>query len=58
MPIVSKAKQYCEHCGDPIPDGLIMVDGFYKYNSLTCVNCTDYDDYEDGEEDYDQPYDD
>ena len=57
MPIVSKVKQYCEHCGDPIPDGLIMVDGFYKYNSLACVNCTDYDDYEDGEEDYDQPYD-
>lgn len=62
MPIISKAKQYCEHCGDPIPDGLIMVDGFYKYNSLACANCTDYDDINEDqleyEEDYDQPYDD
>ena len=52
----------CEHCGDPIPDSLIMVDSFYKYNSLACANCTDYDvlneDPLEYEEDYDQPYDD
>jgi hypothetical protein len=62
MPIMSKVKQYCEHCGDPIPEGLIMVDGFYRYNSLACANCTDYDDINEDpleyEEDYDQPYDD
>ena len=51
-------KYYCDHCGDPIAESLIMVDGFYKYNSLSCANCTDYDEYEDGEEDYDQPTDD
>ena len=51
-------KYYCDHCGDPIAESLIMVDGFYKYNSLSCANCTDFDEYEDGEEDYDQPYDD
>ena len=51
-------KYYCDHCGDPIAESLIMVDGFYKYNSLSCANCTDFDEYEDGEDDYDQPYDD
>jgi hypothetical protein len=46
-----------------------MVDGFYKYNSLSCANCTDFDEYvaegnqsgyatEESEDDYDQPYDD
>ena len=49
-------KYYCDHCGDPIADSLIMVDGFYKYNSLSCANCTDTEDLED--EDYDQSYDD
>jgi hypothetical protein len=62
-------KYYCDHCGDPIAESLIMVDGFYKYNSLSCANCTDYDEYvaegnqsgyatEESEDDYDQPYDD
>ena len=55
-------KYYCDHCGDPIAESLIMVDGFYKYNSLSCANCTDYDDINEDqleyEEDYDQPYDD
>lgn len=49
---------YCDHCGDPIAESLIMVDGFYKYNSLSCANCTDFDEYEESEDDYDQPYDD
>ena len=55
-------KLICDHCGDLIPDSLIMVDSFYKYNSLSCANCTDYDDINEDpleyEEDYDQPYDD
>ena len=53
-------KLICDHCGDPIPDSLIMVDSFYKYHSLSCANCTDYDDINEDpleyEEDYDQPY--
>jgi len=56
MPIKSKVKQYCDHCGDPIPESLIMVNGLYNYNSLSCANCTDTEDLED--EDYDQSYDD
>ena len=52
-------KYYCDHCGGPIAESLIMVDGFfYKYNSLSCANCTDFDEYEESEDDYDQPYDD
>lgn len=49
-------KYYCDHCGDPIAESLIVVDSFYKYNSLSCANCTDTEDLED--EDYDQSYDD
>ena len=64
-------KHYCDYCGDPIPDSLIMVDGFLRYNSLSCANCTDYDELDHDqleyaaensligyatEEDYDQPY--
>ena len=48
-------KYYCDHCGEPISESLIMVDKFYKYNSLACANCTDYDEY-DEDEDHDQPY--
>jgi len=62
MLIKHQTKYYCDHCGDPISESLIMVDGFYKYNSLACANCTDYDvineDPLEYEEDYDQPYDD
>lgn len=55
-------KLICDHCGDPVSESLIMVDGFLSYNSLACANCTDYDELDhdqlEQDGDYDQPYDD
>ena len=50
-------KYYCDYCGDPVSESLIMVDGFLGHNLMSCANCTDCDHTEHEPQEYEDDYD-